>query len=112
VANAAQAGMWVGPLMRLQFCQQAGLAQGAMIVCMAKQTQKVCNGQTIADIPSLSANDPKPTSAIRQSVMSRDALDILGQQIAWRQITDIAAMRASKTIPIVMTVSTEPVASS
>jgi hypothetical protein len=29
-------------------------------------------------------------TAIGQSVMSRDALNVLGQKIAWRQITDIA----------------------
>jgi hypothetical protein len=31
-------------VMRLQVCQQAGLVQWAIIVCMAKQTRKVCNG--------------------------------------------------------------------
>ena len=43
-----------------------------------------------ADIPSLPANDPKPTLAIGQSVVSGDALDILGQHFAWHQITDIS----------------------
>ena len=38
----------------------------------------------------LHGQDPKPTLAFGQSMMSRDALDVLGQQIAWRQITDIA----------------------
>src|SRR5262249_13877769 len=39
---------------------------------------------------AMSANDPNSTSAIAQSVVSRDALDVLRQQFAWRQITEVA----------------------
>src|SRR5215468_9824839 len=38
---------------------------------------------------AMSANDPNPTAAIAQSVVSRDALDVLRQQFAWRQITEV-----------------------
>ena len=35
-------------------------------------------------------NNSEPTSAVAQSVVSGDALDVLQHQIAWRQITDVA----------------------
>jgi hypothetical protein len=46
--------------------------------------------QTSRPFVAMSANDPKPASAIAQSVVSRDALDVLRQQFAWRQITEVA----------------------
>src|SRR5262245_57345744 len=39
---------------------------------------------------AMSANDPNPTAAIAQSVVSCDALDVFRQQFAWRQITEVA----------------------
>ena len=46
--------------------------------------------QTSRAFVAMSANDPKPASAIAQSVVSRDALNVLRQQFAWRQITEVA----------------------
>jgi hypothetical protein len=46
--------------------------------------------RTLRGFVAMSASNPKPASAIAQSVVSRDALDVLRQQFAWRQITEVA----------------------
>src|SRR5262245_58902 len=46
--------------------------------------------QTSREFVAMSANDSNPTSAGVQSVVSRDALDVLRQQFAGRQITEVA----------------------
>ena len=57
---------------------------------MQRRMSALGRKRTCRGFVAMSANDPNPTSAIAQSVVSRDALDVLRQQFAWRQITEVA----------------------
>ena len=50
----------------------------------------IASERTLRAFIAMSANDSELTSGKPQSVMSRDVPEVLRNQIAWRQITDIA----------------------